>query len=105
MLKRTLRIEEGDSEGTIARKIERSVTLLGEDLRPLVPYFCYALSVDPGNQAVLTMDPQQRRAEIFDALRILLVRASQVWPQVLVWVDVHWMDKASEESSRLRSCV
>ena len=40
MLKRTFRIEEGDTEGTIAKKIDRSVTLLGEDLRPLVPYFC-----------------------------------------------------------------
>ena len=44
------------------------------------------------------MDPRQRRAEIFDALRQLLVRASQVRPQVMVIEDVHWIDKASEES-------
>ena len=98
MLKRTFRIEEGDTEGAIARKVERAVTLLGEDLRPLLPYLYYLLSIDPGDAAVATMDPQQRRGEVFDALRRLLVRAAEVRPQVLVHEDVHWIDKASEES-------
>jgi class 3 adenylate cyclase/tetratricopeptide (TPR) repeat protein len=98
MMKRNFRIEEGDDEATIAEKIERGVTFLGEDLQPLVPYLRYLLAVDPGDPAVLAMDPQQRRAEIFGALRQLLVRASQVRPQVMVIEDVHWIDKASEES-------
>jgi class 3 adenylate cyclase/tetratricopeptide (TPR) repeat protein len=98
MLKRNFRIEEEDTEGTIAKKIERAVLFLGEDLRPIVPYLRYLMSVDPGDPAVLTMDPQQRRGEIFDALRRLLVRASEVRPQVFVHEDVHWMDKATEES-------
>ena len=98
LLKRSFRIEEGDTEGAIAKKIERSVLLLGEDLRPIVPYLRYLLSVDPGDSAVLTMDPQQRRGEIFDALRRLLARASEVRPQVRVHEDCHWMDKATEGS-------
>jgi len=98
MLKRNFRIEEADAEGTVAKKIERSVLLLGEDLRPILPFLRYLLSVDPGDPAVLTMDPQQRRGEIFDALRRLLVRASEVRPQVHVHEDVHWMDKATEET-------
>lgn len=44
------------------------------------------------------MDPQHRRSEIFDALRLLLVRASAIHPQVFVLEDVHWMDKPTEES-------
>jgi predicted ATPase len=98
MMKRTFRIEEADSEAVIADKVEQGVLVLGEDLRALVPYLRYLLSVDPGDPAVLAMDPQQRRAEIFDALRQLLVRASQVRPQVMVIEDVHWIDKTSEES-------
>jgi class 3 adenylate cyclase/tetratricopeptide (TPR) repeat protein len=98
MMKRAFRIEEGDSETAIATKVEHSVLLLGEDLRRLVPYLRYLLSVDPGDPTVLTMDPRQRRAEMFDALRQLLVRASHVRPQVMVIEDVHWIDKASEES-------
>jgi class 3 adenylate cyclase/tetratricopeptide (TPR) repeat protein len=98
LLKRTFRIDEGDGEDTIARKIERSVLRLGEDLRGLVPYFRYLLSIDPGDPAVAALDPRQRRAEIHDALRRLLVRASEVRPQVMVYEDVHWIDPASEGS-------
>jgi len=97
MLKRTFRIEEGDGPDEIGRKIDRAVLQLGEDLRPLLPYLRYLLSVDPGDAQVAGMDPQARRGEIFDALRRLLVRASVVRPQVLVHEDVHWMDKATEE--------
>jgi class 3 adenylate cyclase/tetratricopeptide (TPR) repeat protein len=97
MMKRSFRIEEHDTEGMIARKIERSVVVIGEDLRPIVPYLRYFVSVDPGDPAVLAMDPQQRRGEVFDALRRLLVRASEVRCQVRVHEDCHWMDKASEE--------
>jgi len=97
MLKRTFRIEEGDAQDEIGRKIDRAVLQLGEDLRPLLPYLRYLLSVDPGDPQIASMDPQARRGEIFDALRRLLVRASEVRPQVFVLEDVHWMDKATEE--------
>jgi class 3 adenylate cyclase len=98
LLKRNFRIEEGDTEGTIIKRIEGGVLRLGEDLRPILPYLRYLLSVDPGDPGLLSMDPQLRRGEIFDALRRLAVRACEVQPQVLVYEDVHWMDQATEES-------
>ena len=97
LLRRNFRIEEGDTEVTIGTKVERAVLRLGEDLRPLLPYLRYLLSIDPGDPAVLTMDPPQRRGEIFEALRRLLVRASEVRPQVQVFEDAHWTDQATEE--------
>ncbi len=98
LLKRNFRIEETDTEETIIKKIETSVLRLGEDLRPVIPYLCYLLSVDPRDPAVLSMDPELRRGEIFAALRRLAVRAAEVHPQVLVYEDVHWMDQATEQS-------
>ncbi|MBI2016364.1 MAG: AAA family ATPase, partial [Candidatus Rokubacteria bacterium] len=100
LLKRTFRIEEGDSEETVIKKIEQSVLRLGEDLRPILPYLRYLLSVDPGDPGVLGMEPRPRRGEIFDALRRLTTRAAQVRPQVVVYEDVHWMDQATEEFLR-----
>src|SRR5262249_48691446 len=97
MLKRTFRIEEGDAQDEIGRKIDRAVLQLGEDLRPLLPYLPYLPSGAPAAPKIASMDPQARRGEIFDALRRLLVRASEVRPQVFVLEDVHWMDKATEE--------
>jgi class 3 adenylate cyclase/tetratricopeptide (TPR) repeat protein len=98
MLKRNFRIEEADSEATIASKIEQGVIPLGGSLRSLVPYLRYLLSVDPGDPAVLALDAQLRRAELFDALRQLLVTASQTRPQIMVVEDLQWIDQASEES-------
>ncbi|OGG43891.1 MAG: hypothetical protein A3F84_04610 [Candidatus Handelsmanbacteria bacterium RIFCSPLOWO2_12_FULL_64_10] len=97
LIRRRFRVEEGDTEGTIVRKIEDEVLPLGEDLRPALPYMRYLLSVDPGDASVAGMDPQQRRGEIFDALRRFILRAAQAQPQVLVFEDLHWMDRATEE--------
>jgi predicted ATPase len=98
MLKRNFRIEETDTQATIIQRIEHAVLRLGEDLRPILPYLKYVLSVDAGDPTVAQMDAKLRRAEFFDALRRLLVRAAEVHPQVFVVEDLHWMDKATEES-------
>jgi tetratricopeptide (TPR) repeat protein len=97
LLKRTFRIEEGDSEETIVPKLERGVRPLGEDLRPILPFLLALLALDPGDPAVVRMDPQQRRGETFDTLRRLMLRAAEVRPQVVVYEDLHWMDQATEE--------
>jgi predicted ATPase len=96
LLRRNFRIEESDTEETIVAKVERGVLRLGKDLRPCIPYLRYFLSVDPGDATVLAMDPQQRRGELFDALRRLTLRAAEVRPQVTVFEDAHWMDQATE---------
>ncbi|MFQ5946417.1 MAG: adenylate/guanylate cyclase domain-containing protein, partial [Anaerolineae bacterium] len=97
LMKRNFRIEEGDTEKTIVEKIERSILLLGGDLRPILPYVRYLVAVDPGDPTVLSIDPRQRRGEIFNALRRLALRAAEVRSQVFVFEDLHWMDKATEE--------
>jgi class 3 adenylate cyclase/tetratricopeptide (TPR) repeat protein len=96
LLRRNFRIEEGDAEDIIVEKIERGVLHFGAELRPILPYLRYLLAVDPGEAAVRTMDPQLRRAEVFDALRRLLLQAAKVRPQVVVFEDLHWMDQATE---------
>ena len=97
LLKRTFKIEEGDSEEAIVEKIDRAVLRLGEDLRPTLPYLRFLLSVNPGEPSVLTMDPKRRRGEIFNVIRRLTLRAAEVRPQVLVIEDAHSMDRAMEE--------
>jgi AAA ATPase domain len=83
LVRRNFNIEEGDSESAIVGKVERGLRRLGDDLRSRAPYVRFLLSVDPGDPAVLAMDPQQRRAEIFDSLRQLWVRAADGRPLVV----------------------
>jgi class 3 adenylate cyclase/tetratricopeptide (TPR) repeat protein len=97
LLRRTFEIEESDQDAAIIEKIERAVLRLGADLRSTLPYLRHLLAVDPGDTAVQAMEPQLRRAEVFEAVRRLVLRAADVWPQVIVYEDVHWMDQATEE--------
>jgi class 3 adenylate cyclase/tetratricopeptide (TPR) repeat protein len=96
LLKRNFRLQEDDAEATRIAKIDQRVLSLSEAMRPMLPYVRYLLAVDPGDPVVEVMDPQLRRAEIFDALRQLMLRAAEVRPQVLVFEDLHWMDQATE---------
>ena len=97
LLRRAFRIDEGDSEAVIIEKIERAAVQLGEDLRSALPFMRYLLSVDPGDPRVLQLDPKLRRAEIFEAMRGQFVRAAERRPIVVVWEDLHWVDRATEE--------
>jgi class 3 adenylate cyclase/tetratricopeptide (TPR) repeat protein len=97
LLRRRLGIEDGDDEPTVISKIEGGILPLGDDLRPILPYVRYLLAVDPGDTAVSRMDSQERRGELFDALRRLLLRDAESRPQVMVYEDLHWTDKATEE--------
>jgi class 3 adenylate cyclase/tetratricopeptide (TPR) repeat protein len=97
MLRRIFRIDESDGDAAIAEKIERGVTRVGDDLRPIVPYLRALLSVDPGDDAIRSMVPQERRGETFEALKRLLARAAEQRPQILLVEDLHWVDAATEQ--------
>jgi class 3 adenylate cyclase/tetratricopeptide (TPR) repeat protein len=96
LVRRRFGIDEADDEAGIGAKVEQGVAEAGEDPAPIAPYLRALLSVDPGNTAVRTMSPEQRRGETFEAVRRLLVRAAERRPQVLVIEDLHWIDSASE---------
>jgi len=96
LIKRNFCIEENDSENVIIEKIERKILRLGEDLKSILPYLRYLLAIDPGDPALKTMEPQLRRAEIFDGLARLMLRSAEIRPHVIVFEDLHWMDQATE---------
>jgi len=96
-LRRSFSIEDGDDEQTVADKLQREILTFGEDLNSAIPYIRNLVGIDPGDPAVSSMDPQERRGELFHALRRLLLQAAQVRPQVVVYEDLHWTDRATEE--------
>ena len=96
-VRRSFGIDDADDEETISVKLEREIITLGTDLKSIVPYIRHLVGLDPRDPAVSSMDPQERRGELFYALRRLLLRAAEIRPQVVVYEDVHWTDKATEE--------
>jgi DNA-binding NtrC family response regulator/tetratricopeptide (TPR) repeat protein len=97
LLRRVLRIDEGDREAAIGDKIEAAVADLGEDLRPLLPFVRQLVAGDSGSPEIRQMDAKLRRAETFDAMRRLFARMATRGVLVVVWEDLHWADQATEE--------
>jgi class 3 adenylate cyclase/DNA-binding winged helix-turn-helix (wHTH) protein/tetratricopeptide (TPR) repeat protein len=97
LLRRYFQIETGEAEDTIGARIGQAVLQLGEELQPIIPYLRYLLAIDPGDARVQHLDPRLRRMEIFHALRHLILRIAGERPLVLVFEDLHWIDRATEE--------
>jgi transcriptional regulator with AAA-type ATPase domain/tetratricopeptide (TPR) repeat protein len=97
LLRRAFELDDVDHAAVVAEKVEHAILHLGEDLQTTLPCVRYLLLVDPGDPTLLQLDPKLRRAEVFDAMRTLFVRAAERRPLVLVWEDLHWSDQATEE--------
>ena len=97
LLRRNFRVEEHDDADTIRAKVVAAIERIGPGLEPGSPHLLYMLGVAPADDPVHALDPQIRRAETFDALRQLLLRAAERKPQVLVFEDLHWSDTATRE--------
>ena len=98
LLKRNFQIEENDPEDKVVGKIHHGLLKIGDDLLRTLPFQRYLLTSNSGDEAVQQMAPQMRRSEIFRSLRLLLLRAAELRPQILVFEDLHWFDQATEEA-------
>ncbi len=94
-----LGVEEGDDDTAIARRVDEQAERWGEEARAAAPYLKYLLRMELFESSLSTMDPVERRARIFDALRTLLRHVAQPGkPAVVVVEDLHWVDEHSEEA-------
>jgi class 3 adenylate cyclase/tetratricopeptide (TPR) repeat protein len=98
IVKAAFGVAEADTDARIIARVDDGTAGWDAGARATVPYLKYLLTVDPGDAAVTTMDPLERRAGIFDALRALLQQASRRRPLVVVVEDLHWVDEKSEEA-------
>ncbi len=97
IVRQSFEVEESDDEAAIIRRVEGRTSGWDERARALVPYLKYLLNVDPGPD-VVRMDPRERQAGIFDALRTLVLMESRERPLMVVVEDLHWVDDKSEQA-------
>ena len=97
MLRRIFRIGDTDPESVVGEKIERALGRLGAEMEETRPWLRYLLSLDPGDPAVLAMDPKRRHAAIVRATHLLVERGAELRPHVIVLEDLHWCDPATED--------
>ena len=95
LVKRWAGIGDRDTDEEAAAKVESA---LGDELRSSVPYLRYLLSLGAPDPQVAALDPRQRRRGIFEALQQMILRAARARAQIVVIEDLHWIDRATEES-------
>jgi class 3 adenylate cyclase/tetratricopeptide (TPR) repeat protein len=95
LLKAYCQIDDRDDECAIREKVDKCLTL-DVALQPTRSAVLALLDVrveDPEWQA---LDPSQRRLQIIDSVRRLLLRQSQVQPLMVSIENLHWIDAGTQ---------
>ncbi len=97
ILRSYFEIKEGEHEFLIKKKMKEKISQLDETLKSVLPPFQELLSLETDDESYLKLERKQKREKIFEAIRNLFIRESQNKPLVLVFEDLQWIDKTSEE--------
>jgi class 3 adenylate cyclase/tetratricopeptide (TPR) repeat protein len=97
ILRTFFEIKEEDRESIIKKKMEEKILDLDEKIKGVLPPFQELLSLKVDDEEFRKLEPKEKRARTFEAIRDLMIRISQEKPLVLAVEDLHWMDKTSEE--------
>jgi class 3 adenylate cyclase/tetratricopeptide (TPR) repeat protein len=97
ILRSYFEVKEGEQEFLINKRMKEKILQLDEHLKTVLPPFQELLSLKADDETYLKLEPKQKREKIFESIRDLLIRESQKKPLVLVFEDLQWIDKTSEE--------
>jgi class 3 adenylate cyclase/DNA-binding winged helix-turn-helix (wHTH) protein len=96
LLTRYFHLKDGEAPHTIQRTVTGQVLALDEARQETVPALLALLDALPADSPFWQLEPTPRRRRIQEALKQLLVRASQAQPVVLVVENLHWLDTESQ---------
>src|SRR5262249_9522992 len=90
-------ITEQDTAQAARDKIAGRMVLLDETLTKGLPIMFDLLGVPDPERPTPLLDPEARQRQFFDVIRRLARARSAREPAVLLFEDLHWFDRASEE--------
>jgi class 3 adenylate cyclase/tetratricopeptide (TPR) repeat protein len=96
LLKDYVGIEARDEARTRREKVTGKLLTLDRTLEPTLPALLALLEVPIEEQAWQELDPSQRRRQILEAVKRLLLAESQRQPLLLVFEDLHWIDTETQ---------
>ena len=96
LLKHYVHVEDGDDARTIRAKVTGQILTLDETLQETIPALLSLLDTLPEDSPFLRLDPMQRRQNILDAIKRILLRESQVQPLLVIFEDLHWIDSETQ---------
>jgi class 3 adenylate cyclase/tetratricopeptide (TPR) repeat protein len=98
ILKANFDIRENDKDLQIKEKIKSGLEILRADETSALPYLLDLLSVKDNGIDKIPLSPEARKNRIFEALRQIVLKGSELRPLIMAFENLHWIDKSSEES-------
>ena len=89
-------IEPSDEAGKIRERVTGKLFSLDHALEPCLSALLWLLDVPVEDARWERLDPPQRRKQALDAIKRLFLRESQVQPVLLLFEDLHWIDRATQ---------
>ena len=97
LLRAQFHIEEGDNALQIQEKLRDGLHQLDPDIEPVLPFLESLFALPGADDALRHLDRIYRRQQTLEAIRAVIVAASQLRPQILVCENLHWIDQSSED--------
>jgi class 3 adenylate cyclase/predicted ATPase len=96
LLRTYFRIEGRDDPRIIREKVTGRLLSLDRALETFLPAVLWLLDVPADDPDWEHLDPPQRRRQILDGVKRLLLRESQAQPVVVIFEDLHWIDAETQ---------
>jgi class 3 adenylate cyclase/tetratricopeptide (TPR) repeat protein len=96
LLRAYFEIEPRDDSETIREKVTGRLLALERELVSSLPALLWILDVPVEDPTWERLDPRQRRQQVLDGVKRLLLRESQAQPLMVVVEDLHWIDTETQ---------
>ncbi len=100
ILKSNFGIEDADPDLDIIEKVKAGLTLMALDEASTLPYLLELLSVKDSGLDRISMSPEAKKDRIIKSLQRIILKVSENKPLILVFEDLHWMDRSSEDAAK-----
>jgi class 3 adenylate cyclase/tetratricopeptide (TPR) repeat protein len=97
ILKLNFDIREGDDDATIGKKLREAPKALRVEEAAVLSYLLDLLSVKNSGLDRMSMSPEALQDRTIEALKQTILKASEMRPLVLIFEDLHWIDRSSED--------
>jgi class 3 adenylate cyclase/tetratricopeptide (TPR) repeat protein len=96
LLKTYFNVEDADDPRKVREKVTGKLLTLDRGLHPYLSAMLFLLDIPPDDPSWDKLDPPQRRQQIFDGVRRLVLMESRIQPVLLVFEDLQWIDAETQ---------
>jgi class 3 adenylate cyclase/tetratricopeptide (TPR) repeat protein len=97
IMKANFDIMEGDGDYEIGEKLKQGLNILDTDEASTLPFLLELLSVKDSGIDKITISPEAKKDRTIEALKKISLKGSEIRPLIMVFEDLHWIDKSSED--------